>query len=281
VVTDENGDAQEKTRYMPFGGKRGEAAGITASNYLFTDQELDKESGLYNYDARMYDPVVGRFVSADSLVPYPNAPQSFNRYSYCVNNPLIYSDPTGHYYGGESGSDEDGHDDYDKDFGAYNDGQDISDYDKDYGYDVSRRHINPLPAGPNGPKISFINDVPTNPSPNQPVTHETAEMVESAVVDSGVKSVNINSTTGGKHSKNSRHSKGQAVDINTVNGISVKEKKNEKAVKDLQTSFNEEKNIRENFGPLINTKTSASGTRTDKPGMANSHQNHVHVSGQK
>jgi RHS repeat-associated protein len=50
---------------MPFGGKRGEGAGITSTAYKFTDQELDKESGLYNYDARLYDPIIGRFISAD------------------------------------------------------------------------------------------------------------------------------------------------------------------------------------------------------------------------
>jgi RHS repeat-associated protein len=81
---------------MPFGGKRGEGTGITASNYLFTDQELDKESGLYNYDARLYDPIVGRFISADEVVPDWFNSQSLNRYAYCVNNPLIYTDPSGH-----------------------------------------------------------------------------------------------------------------------------------------------------------------------------------------
>jgi RHS repeat-associated protein len=99
VVTDENGDAKEQTRYMPFGGKRGEAAGITASNYLFTDQELDQDSGLYNYDARLYDPVVGRFVSADTIVPDWYYSQTLDRYSYCYNQPIIYIDPDGHIVG--------------------------------------------------------------------------------------------------------------------------------------------------------------------------------------
>ena len=65
------------------------------SGYRFTDQELDSESGLYNYDARLYDPVIGRFVSADPTVPYLYKPQSHNRYSYCRNNPLNFLDPTG------------------------------------------------------------------------------------------------------------------------------------------------------------------------------------------
>jgi len=65
-------------------------------NYTFTDQEDDDETGLYNYDARLYDPQLGRFISADTIVPRPWDLQSFNRYSYCSNNPLIYTDPSGH-----------------------------------------------------------------------------------------------------------------------------------------------------------------------------------------
>jgi RHS repeat-associated protein len=96
VVTDENGRAREQTRYLPFGGKRGKGAGIGVSDYLFTDQELDKESGLYNYDARLYDPIIGRFASADSVVPNAFYPQAFDRYAYTLNNPLKYKDPNGH-----------------------------------------------------------------------------------------------------------------------------------------------------------------------------------------
>jgi hypothetical protein len=49
-----------------------------------------------DYHARFYDPALGRFVSADTLVPSPGNPQSLNRYSYCFGNPLRYVDPTGH-----------------------------------------------------------------------------------------------------------------------------------------------------------------------------------------
>jgi len=50
----------------------------------------------------LYDPVIGRFISADSIVPNPFDPQLLNRYSYCRNNPLIYIDPSGHHYGTDS-----------------------------------------------------------------------------------------------------------------------------------------------------------------------------------
>jgi RHS repeat-associated protein len=61
----------------------------------FTDQEDYDDLGLYNFKARLYDPLLGRFISPDSTVPYPVNPQSFNRYSYCINNPIIYVDPSG------------------------------------------------------------------------------------------------------------------------------------------------------------------------------------------
>jgi RHS repeat-associated protein len=54
-------------------------------------------TGLYYYGARYYDPVIGRFISADTIVQSFANPQTLNRYSYCLNNPLKYTDPTGHY----------------------------------------------------------------------------------------------------------------------------------------------------------------------------------------
>ncbi len=49
-----------------------------------------------DYNAREYSPVLGRFLSADTIVPNPGNPNSFNRYSYVENSPLEYIDPTGH-----------------------------------------------------------------------------------------------------------------------------------------------------------------------------------------
>ena len=89
---------------MPFGSMRS-TTGSSGSSYKFTDQELDSETGLYNYDARLYDPEIGRFISADPIVPDPFNPQSLNRYSYVLNNPLIYTDPSG-YQQSAPGQDE-------------------------------------------------------------------------------------------------------------------------------------------------------------------------------
>lgn len=79
--------------YYPYGGTRpaGQALGIS---YGFTGQELDNTQ-LYYYGARYYDPSLGRFLSPDSVDPAPNNPQSLNLYSYVLNNPQRYVDPTG------------------------------------------------------------------------------------------------------------------------------------------------------------------------------------------
>jgi len=56
-------------------------------------------------NGRAYDPIVGRFLSADNRINSPGETQSFNLYSYCLNNPLKYTDPSGHneIEGGEKG----------------------------------------------------------------------------------------------------------------------------------------------------------------------------------
>ncbi|NLT24050.1 MAG: RHS repeat-associated core domain-containing protein [Syntrophorhabdus sp.] len=102
VITDDKGNTKETIDYHPFGTYRVRQdldASFPNTNYTFTGQEDDDETGLYNYNARLYDPELGRFISADSLVPEPGNLQAFNRYSYCVNNPLVYMDPSGHWFG--------------------------------------------------------------------------------------------------------------------------------------------------------------------------------------
>ncbi len=99
VVTDDNGLRVEEIGYLPFGAtlfRKAHNSGSWTSVYRFTGQELDTEYALYNYNARLYDPVMGRFITADTVVPDWTDPQSLNRYAYCRNNPLIYVDPSGH-----------------------------------------------------------------------------------------------------------------------------------------------------------------------------------------
>ncbi len=67
-------------------------------NRGYTMHEMLDEFGLINMNGRCYDPVVGRFLSPDIVVQNPNNTQCYNRYSYCINNPLKYSDPSGWRY---------------------------------------------------------------------------------------------------------------------------------------------------------------------------------------
>ena len=61
----------------------------------YTGHEHLPQFGLINMNARLYDPVLGRFLSPDPYVQMPDFTQNFNRYSYCLNNPLCYVDKDG------------------------------------------------------------------------------------------------------------------------------------------------------------------------------------------
>lgn len=65
----------------------------------YTGHEMLPEYGLINMNGRMYDPLLGRFLSPDNYVQQPDNSQNFNRYSYCLNNPLKYKDPDGELFG--------------------------------------------------------------------------------------------------------------------------------------------------------------------------------------
>ncbi len=72
------------------------ASGNTSSDYLYTGQRSKAELGLYYYGARFYDPTLGRFIQADTIVPQPGNPMAWDRYAYGFNNPSRYTDPSGH-----------------------------------------------------------------------------------------------------------------------------------------------------------------------------------------
>ena len=76
-------------------------AAPNATDRHYTGQRSFEASlgSLYHYQARWYSPVLGRFLSPDPIVPEPGNPQALNRYSYVVNNPLRYTDPSGHCFG--------------------------------------------------------------------------------------------------------------------------------------------------------------------------------------
>ena len=94
-ITNGRGEETEAINYLPYGQDesnrkrhRGDAR--------YTGQMFDEGTGLYYYNARYYDPMLGRFLSPDTLASSLGEPQSLNGYSYVLNNPLTFNDPTGH-----------------------------------------------------------------------------------------------------------------------------------------------------------------------------------------
>ena len=82
--------------YLPFGEMRGTAAGALNTEHGFTGQMENSYIKLVDMRARWYDPKLGQFISADTIVPNPTNLQSFNRYAYVGNNPVNLIDPMGH-----------------------------------------------------------------------------------------------------------------------------------------------------------------------------------------
>ncbi|MDD6832436.1 MAG: hypothetical protein PUE80_04660, partial [bacterium] len=104
AIADTAGNVLERNDYDPWGVLRNP---LTQAPYAPADQpslmlgrgycghEHLLEFGLINMNARLYDPALCRFLSPDPIVQAPTDPQNFNRYTYCLNNPLRYTDPSG------------------------------------------------------------------------------------------------------------------------------------------------------------------------------------------
>jgi RHS repeat-associated protein len=95
LTTGTNGDEVAKQLYHPFGTVR-YSSGSLATDYQYTGQYAHADLGLVTMHARYYHPYINRWISADTIVPDPANPQSYNRLSYVENNPLRFADPTGH-----------------------------------------------------------------------------------------------------------------------------------------------------------------------------------------
>ena len=101
VVTDAVGEVFEKIDYLPFGEIFRDDVVNNGTDFdkhrnKYTGQVFDYTTGLYYYGARYYDPEIGRFTQADTIVPEPLDGQTFNRYTYVNNNPYKFVDPSGH-----------------------------------------------------------------------------------------------------------------------------------------------------------------------------------------
>jgi RHS repeat-associated protein len=105
VITNESGAVVERLSYDPWGKRRfpngadDPTGSITSqSTRGFTGEEELSVSSLVHLNGRVYDPVLARMTSADPTVPDALSAQSWNGYSYVVNRPLKFIDPTGFDY---------------------------------------------------------------------------------------------------------------------------------------------------------------------------------------
>ncbi|MBI9049670.1 MAG: RHS repeat-associated core domain-containing protein [Anaerolineaceae bacterium] len=95
ITTTADGTWNSEIRYSAFGETR-YSSGITPTDYRYTGQLEQADVNLYYYNARYYDAALGRFIQADTIIPGAGNSKSYDRYAYVNNNPVIYTDPSGH-----------------------------------------------------------------------------------------------------------------------------------------------------------------------------------------
>jgi len=101
LATDSTGMISHVYDYYPYGTPLlDETLSGSTVPYSFTGKEYTEDTGLYYFEARWYDPLIGRFVSGDPMqyrAPQKLLadPQALNYYAYARNNPLFYVDPSG------------------------------------------------------------------------------------------------------------------------------------------------------------------------------------------
>jgi RHS repeat-associated protein len=118
TITNEAGEIVEKLYFDAWGNKHRltvfndwsldaqNAKALTLTDVLdltprgFTGHEHVDHAGIIHMNGRIYDPTLGRFLQADPNIQAPKNSQSLNRYSYVLNNPLSYTDPSGYFFSG-------------------------------------------------------------------------------------------------------------------------------------------------------------------------------------
>ena len=81
--------------YDAFGNILSETGSIS-NPFRYVGYQYDAETKLYYLNARMHDPKLARFLQEDTYRCDPNDPLSLNLYTYCHNESIMYTDPTGH-----------------------------------------------------------------------------------------------------------------------------------------------------------------------------------------
>ncbi len=97
-ILDESGSRVFSASYDEWGCQKAELNTIGLQRG-YTGHEMMPEFGIINMNGRLYDPVLARFFTPDNFIQEPTNSQNFNRYTYCLNNPLKYTDPSGEWFG--------------------------------------------------------------------------------------------------------------------------------------------------------------------------------------
>ncbi|MCQ2321204.1 MAG: hypothetical protein MJZ91_07735 [Bacteroidales bacterium] len=106
TITDAEGNVEQELSFDAWGNLRdadtwtGTSTEAPMFDRGYTGHEHITAFGLINMNGRCYDPLMSSFLSVDEYVQDPSNAQNFNRYAYCLNNPLKYTDPSGWYYVG-------------------------------------------------------------------------------------------------------------------------------------------------------------------------------------
>ena len=102
LTTNAQGAMVSEARFKPFGEER-YTGGNTPTDFRFGVNARTENSvpgvgvgSVVDMNARLYSPVLAKFLSADTIVSGPGNPQNLNRYAYALGNPLRYTDPSGH-----------------------------------------------------------------------------------------------------------------------------------------------------------------------------------------
>jgi len=106
TVTDSNGQPMEQYSFESWGARTPYTAGTGGTFALVTDHgytghEMLDAHALIHMNGRIYDPLLGRMLSPDPFVQQVWDPQNYNRYSYVLNNPMVFMDPSGKLWFGE------------------------------------------------------------------------------------------------------------------------------------------------------------------------------------
>ncbi|MCD8187801.1 MAG: hypothetical protein LUD57_04170 [Ruminococcus sp.] len=96
LLTDADGAITKSYTYDAFGVEKN-IDDADANVFRYCGEYYDAETGTVYLRARYYDPTIGRFISRDSYAGDNTDPLSLNLYTYCQNNPILGTDPTGHW----------------------------------------------------------------------------------------------------------------------------------------------------------------------------------------